>query len=230
MAGGAWDYEIFWNETIKEIEEEISEQEFLMWFRYMNYLSSKDSHILVGVPSVFFKDQVTQRYLSKIESRLFELSGQKIGIFFKIQKGKREAESDQKSQSTKPAGQAVTSKMKRAHPQLNTDYNFERFVRGENNDFAYMASYAISKNPGKAYNPCLIYGGVGLGKTHLLQAIGNSSYQEFSNLKIAYVTAETLRPRSNLLRSLSESAFNSETGRSLVKTICLLASYRALKV
>ena len=54
-----------------------------------------------------------------------------------------------------------------------------------------MASYAIAKNPGKAYNPCMIYGGVGLGKTHLLQAIGNLTYQEFDNTKISYVTAET---------------------------------------
>ena len=91
----------------------------------------------------------------------------------------------------KNSGKSSAKKKKRPHPQLKQEYNFERFVRGDNNDFAYMASYAISKNPGKAYNPCMIYGGVGLGKTHLLQAIGNLSYKEFENIKIAYVTAET---------------------------------------
>jgi chromosomal replication initiator protein len=210
MKAGEWNYEVFWKEAINQIQEQISEQEFLMWFRNMEYLASNDSQIIAAVPSTFYKDQVTQRYLRKIEAKLFELSGHKIALAFKIQQ-RQAAEPSQRSaepasipdkSAAAPKGgesaekqrekaSASTRKSRRPHAQLNTEYNFERFVRGENNDFAYMAAYAIARNPGKAYNPCMIYGGVGLGKTHLLQAIGNSAYQEFDDIKVVYVTAET---------------------------------------
>jgi chromosomal replication initiator protein len=187
MKAAAWDYKIFWEETIKQIHKDISEQEFLMWFRHTDYLASEDSRLILSVPSGFYKDQVTQRYLPLIERILYDLSGHKISVSFTVQKKELEHTTEQTPKSTAP------KKVKKSipHPQLNSEYNFQRFVRGENNDFAYMASYAIAKNPGKAYNPCLIYGGVGLGKTHLLQAIGNVSYQELQQHKIFYVTAET---------------------------------------
>jgi chromosomal replication initiator protein len=202
MKAGEWDYEVFWKEAVSQIQEEISEQEFLMWFRNMEYLSSSDSQVLVGVPSTFYKDQMNQRYLRRIEAKLFELSGHKIAISFKIQQKEAPERRDQPAAPRAEAperrdGTAERAKLsaprkgRRPQGQLNTEYNFERFVRGENNDFAYMAAYAIARNPGKAYNPCMIYGGVGLGKTHLLQAIGNSSWQEFEDLKVVYVTAET---------------------------------------
>ncbi len=183
-----WDYAIFWKEAINQIQNSITDQEFQMWFNNMNYIESREAQIIISVPSSFYKDQVTQRYLSVIEGKLMELSGQKISIEFII-KNNRSPAPGKKQQHSKPIKPA--SVKKRKHPQLNSEYNFERFVRGENNDFAYMASFAMAKNPGKAYNPCLIYGGVGLGKTHLLQAIGNTVYQDFPELKIVYVTAET---------------------------------------
>jgi len=108
-----------------------------------------------------------------------------------VQKTSAQKESENKEEQEKKSCKPPAKKKRRPHPQLKQEYNFDRFVRGDNNDFAYMASYAISKNPGKAYNPCMIYGGVGLGKTHLLQAIGNLTHQEFDNTKIFYITAET---------------------------------------
>ncbi len=195
MGKGSWDYEIFWKEVISQIQGEVSEQEFLMWFRNMDYLGSEESRIVLAVPSNFYKDQVTQRYLHRLEGKLFEISGQKLQIQFRIQKReiREEAAIEAFPAALAPNGAqaAPPPKRRKKHLQLNGEYNFDRFVRGENNDFAYMASYAIAKNPGKAYNPCLIYGGVGLGKTHLLQAIGNLSNNDFPDLKIVYVTAET---------------------------------------
>jgi len=78
-----------------------------------------------------------------------------------------------------------------AHNQLNPDYTFDSFVIGDNNSFAANAAYAISKNPGTAYNPCLFYGGVGLGKTHLIQSIGHSVHADNPDLKNVYITAES---------------------------------------
>jgi chromosomal replication initiator protein len=191
MSDGDSGYEVFWKEAVHQIGEEISEQEFLMWFRNMDYLNSGDSSISVAVPSSFYKDQVTQRYLPTLESKLFELSGQKLQVTFKVQKTAAQRESESREKVGNNSGKSQAKKKRRPHQQLKQEYNFDRFVRGDNNDFAYMASYAIAKNPGKAYNPCMIYGGVGLGKTHLLQAIGNLTHQEFDNTKISYVTAET---------------------------------------
>jgi chromosomal replication initiator protein len=184
-------YRVFWKEAVHQIGEKISEQEFLMWFRNMDYLNSGDANIFVAVPSSFYKDQVTQRYLPTLENKLFELSGQRLQVLFKVQKTSAQKESESKKELAKKNGKPSPKKKRRPHPQLKHEYNFNRFVRGDNNDFAYMASYAIAKNPGKAYNPCMIYGGVGLGKTHLLQAIGNLTHQEFDNSKISYITAET---------------------------------------
>jgi chromosomal replication initiator protein len=190
MSEGSWNYEVFWREAVSQIQQHISEQEYLMWFRNMEYLASDDSRIEVGVPSSFYRDQVGQRYQKMIERRLLELSGHSIGLSFTVSKRQPPKEKNPgfADQSASPP---VVKKPKRPHAQLNAEYNFDRFVRGENNDFAYMAAYAIAKNPGKAYNPCMIYGGVGLGKTHLLQAIGNSAHREFDGIKIVYVTAET---------------------------------------
>jgi len=191
MSDGESGYKVFWKEAVHQISEKISEQEFLMWFRNMDYLNSGDSNIFVAVPSSFYKDQVTQRYLPTLENKLFELSGQRLQVLFKVQETSAQKEFESKKEHVKKNGKPSPKKKRRPHPQLKQEYNFNRFVRGDNNDFAYMASYAIAKNPGKAYNPCMIYGGVGLGKTHLLQAIGNLTHQEFDNSKISYVTAET---------------------------------------
>jgi len=161
-----------------------------MWFKNMLYTGSEESVIMLSVPSSFYKDQIIQRYLNRIEDTLLELSGQNIRVEFNITK-----RADNKKENKKPEEiknpHAVDVQKKPKHRQLNNEYTFERFVVGDSNSFAANAAYSISRNPGKGYNPCLIYGGVGLGKTHLIQAIGNSAYQEFNNLKISYITAET---------------------------------------
>jgi chromosomal replication initiator protein len=86
---------------------------------------------------------------------------------------------------------AVAVNSIKKHPDLNVEYTFNHFIVGENNSFAANASIAIAKNPGTAYNPCLIYGGVGLGKTHLIQSIGNYIYTENQKSRVVYVTSET---------------------------------------
>jgi chromosomal replication initiator protein len=189
VEAGKKSYEAFWKQAVKDLMDDISEQEFSTWFRGIEYTGSGDSQIMLSVPSSFIKDQISQRYLTKIEEKLSELAGQELGVKFSIQKkSSAKAGHDEGSRSPK-AEETVTRK--RQHPQLNREYTFERFIIGESNSFAANAALAISRNPGTGYNPCLIYGGVGLGKTHLVQAIGNSVYREFPDLKVAYVTVET---------------------------------------
>jgi chromosomal replication initiator protein len=187
MSSGQWDYEPFWKEVIAQIKHEITEQEFIMWFKNIEYHSSDESRIILDVPSSFYKDQVTKRYLTLLENKLYDLSGNKIKIGFNVN-SKIKQQADPEDREPPLDKRPITIRM---HPQLNKDYSFENFVIGENNSFAANAAIAIAKNPGTAYNPCLIYGGVGLGKTHLVQAIGNAAYRELPHLKIVYVTAET---------------------------------------
>lgn len=198
-----WDYSIFWKETIQQLKEELTEQEFSMWFNIM-YENSTETSIIVSVPSTFYRDQVTRRYKEKIENKIFEISGHEIKIEFKIKSKKQENTTKKtdfeeettdleskpfKTQQKNSVYVEKVQKQKENHPQLRQDYIFENFVIGENNSFAANAAIAISKNPGTIYNPYLIYGGVGLGKTHLMQAIANLAWKE-RDINIIYITAE----------------------------------------
>jgi len=201
MAG--WDYSIFWKEAMTQIERELEEQEFAMWFN-LEYHSSTENEITITVPSSFYRDQVKQRYQSYIEEKLQELTGKKLNLLIEIRTKKTEPasmrESSGKTEAREPASSSsknkqaqaestVFHKEKKPHPQLRKEYTFDSYVIGDNNSFAANAAIAIAKNPGTAYNPFLIYGGVGLGKTHLMQSIGNHIYAN-SDLKVIYVTAE----------------------------------------
>lgn len=216
---GTWDYSVFWKETVSQFNSELTEQEFTMWFN-MEYEMSEESSIIVSVPSGFYRDQVQQRYQKRIESKLFELSGQHISITFEVKPRKkiessgnsqqRMTESHLQSNSTNKKTNTPTQKnediseKRISHPQLRKEYTFSNFVIGENNSFAANAAIAIAKNPGTAYNPCLIYGGVGLGKTHLMQAIGNMAWTD-NESKIIYISAE------NFTNEFVESIKNNKT-------------------
>jgi len=216
---GNWDYGIFWKETLNQLKNELSEQEFAMWFN-MEYETSGELSVVVSVPSAFYRDQVKQRYQARIESKLFELSGQHIMVDLEVKhraKSETPAAREEPIPASGPDSPARAGKSsspqkrpepvkaeREIHSQLRKDYTFENFVIGENNSFAANAAIAIAKNPGTAYNPCLIYGGVGLGKTHLMQAIGNLSWQE-KGCKIIYITAE------NFTNEFVEAIKNSTT-------------------
>jgi len=195
MAG--YDYEGFWNETLHHLRSELGEGEFSAWFTDINYLRSGENSVVIGFPSNFHRDKIKARYQNGIKKKLKELTGREITLEFEvIPGGKAEtAVSAQKTAAAEPATDNVSGKppaekpKKKHHPHMRDDYTFEKFIIGENNNFAANAALAISRNPGTAYNPFLIYGGVGLGKTHLMQAIGNHIHEN-SDHKVIYVTSE----------------------------------------
>ena len=189
MESGRKNYETFWKQALADLEEDVSEQEYATWLRGMEFVAGGDSQVTVSVPSSFVKDQITQRYLPRITEKLTELAGHELTVKISVQK-KSASKTAHEEPAKTPGRTEDIGPRKRQHPQLNKEYTFERFIIGESNSFAANAAIAISKNPGTGYNPCLIYGGVGLGKTHLIQAIGNSVYREFPDLKVAYVTVE----------------------------------------
>ncbi len=227
------EYDIFWYEAIKQLRDEniLSDQECSMWFNNMKYTSSTDNSIILSVPSNFYKDQIKVRYSSVLEKKLLELSGTKINLEFtivqKIDNGK----------TAIPIREEIAPKMKETvitdsqldekpvkveqqvkyqvdnpqHHQLKKEYTFENYVIGDNNSLPTNAGKAIVNNPGKDYNPCLIYGGVGLGKTHLMQAIGNGIHQRHPDMKIVYIPAETfINEFINSISTSTQSKFKSK--------------------
>ncbi|MFP4484530.1 MAG: chromosomal replication initiator protein DnaA [Spirochaetaceae bacterium] len=243
MSNGSWDYSVFWHEAMKQIEDEISEQEYSMWFNRMEYAFSEKQEIHVSVPSSFYRDQVKQRYLPLIEEKLHELTGTPISLELDVDKttgarnGSGSVQSATTRQNNESKGVATatatrdtatvtktnkdpSSPRKRPHGNLREEYTFDNFVIGQNNSFAANAAMAIAKNPGTGYNPCLIYGGVGLGKTHLIQSIGNSVHQEFDNLKVVYVTMETFT--NDFIQSIREKKTQSFKNKYRYADVLLL--------
>lgn len=197
-------YQVFWQEALKQLSEEYKsngkEDEFKIWFK-MDYVEDHDNVIVVNVPSEFLKIQMMSRgYVEQIKSKLMEITGQsdfsieiqynnatpvstpvpsQEKVEFKPSK-KEEKKTDKKETSVKH------------HPQLMEKFTFENFVPGDNNNYAYSATLAAAKNPGKndTLNPILLYGGVGLGKTHLMQSLGNYIYQHDEKAKICFISSE----------------------------------------
>jgi len=185
-------FTVIWNETLSQIRSELDEQEFQTWFN-LELQKADDKAFTIAVPSLFYLDQVKKRYQTYIEGKIEELIGKRVAINLVIgPKSDTSADIPEKPSQISPvtAKPGKTERVKEKHPQLRDDYTFKSYVVGENNSFAANAAQAIASNPGTAYNPFLIYGGVGLGKTHLMQAIGNYIHSKTDH-KVIYISAET---------------------------------------
>lgn len=207
-------YRAFWDEALHQIHEEYKqngqEDYFKIWFK-MEYVEDTLTEITVSVPSEFMWAQmVSKKFVDIVQDKIEELTGQKINLNHIIaekntpksislpsQESSAPADNGiQKAKQIPPEEHAVKKSVERSssskkHPSLNEDYTFDTFVPGENSQFAYNACIAASEEPGRKINPLLIYGGVGLGKTHLMESIGNAIYKEKGDsVKICYVTAE----------------------------------------
>ena len=194
------DYRTFWEEIVNEIKNEIDEQDAAVWFSRITYERASETAIVLSVPTEYYRDSVRARYEVLIEKKLLELLGSPIALEFEIKTPEPEAAAHTPAKAANSAtgklppiqnpSQPASSEEQKEHPLLNERYTFDKFVIDAGNPLPASAAIAVSKNPGTAYNPLLIYGGVGLGKTHLMQAVGNALYQT-TNLKILYATAET---------------------------------------
>ena len=191
-------------ELKKEFKEKDNEEEFTIWFK-MKYVEDSIDTITVSVVSNFMKTMLnTKGYFSLLQKKLKEITGQNIEIKCIIVSDDSEKTKDdipEKPLSSKESKTETIEKTKpsdveenknKKHPLLQENFTFDTFIPGDNSNFAYKASMAVAKNPGKQYNPILIYGGSGLGKTHLMQAIGNYIYSNGGEkLKIFYGSAES---------------------------------------
>jgi chromosomal replication initiator protein len=181
----------FWDKTSKLIQEKISKQNFDTWIKPIKVVAMEDKCVQLAVPNKFFKDWLLDNYSSTIKQSLQDAAGIAVDIDFVLSKNKEKGPEPAAANTTqtKNASSTTISRGKN-FSFLNDNYNFDRFVVGACNQFAHAASIAVAKQPAKNYNPLFIYGGSGLGKTHLLNAIGLLTTATHPALNIMYVSAE----------------------------------------
>ena len=178
-------YKPLWEQIIGKMRKSTSQKDGKMYLDQVFYLSEKEGILTLGIPSNLFKEKLENMGLKKrIEEELSHQNGSPIAVNIEI------AQKDAFKAAPAEEEKAEAEPPRTNHPDLRPEFTFENFVISPKNELAANASIAISKAPGKSYNPLLIYGGVGLGKTHLMQAIGNDIYRRFPDKKIVYVTAE----------------------------------------
>lgn len=181
-----------WQATLGEIELSLSKPNFNTWFKQTSISSYENGKVVISVPNTFTKAWLEKKYHQIILKSLMNLTGNNIKeVIYKVEivKSQKPAEKTKlsKPQSLKEIKESITHLNKFG---LNPKYTFENFIVGKGNELAHAACQAVVSRPGKTYNPLFIYGGVGLGKTHLLQAIGNFILAQNSSANVLYTTCE----------------------------------------
>ena len=180
-----------WGTLLEKVKAEVSDQAFNAWFVPIVPLSASDDKITLSVPSEFFREWVLDKYAGLLASHLGTIADRKVDIEFVIA-----VEGEKKSETQEKKGwfRSVFPKQADEPPSkeigVNQKYTFENFVVGPSNRFAHAAALAVAESPARAYNPLFIYGGVGLGKTHLMHAVGNELLKRSPKTKILYLPSE----------------------------------------
>ena len=189
-----------WQQVLSKSREYLSENAVAKWIEPLKPVSLEKNVLTLATTDELSRQWVEDRYLSKLEEAFFDLSGEHLTLQMPEEKNSPPPE-----KNSQPIENST----------LNKKYNFENFVIGKSNEFAHAAALAICREPGMNYNPFFIYGGVGLGKTHLMHAIGNRIFQTMPQKKILYVSAEQFT--GELITSIREHKINSfkEKYRSL---------------
>ena len=174
-----------WKTVQSNLEKEISRTSFETWFSKVRPLRLTETSLLIAAPDTFTKGGIERRYRTLLEKLTSAACGREIHVEIEVNStGAEVLHPPQLSPE-----EATHGRLRETLP-LNPDYTFARFVRGKSNHLAYAASIAVAEAPGKAYNPLFIYGNVGLGKTHLLQAIGNHVVASGLRRTVVYTTSE----------------------------------------
>ena len=174
-----------WTQAVAEIKERIGRQNYETWIKPIGFISRNKNEICLDVPNKFFRDWLTEHYLAQIQDILSTLAKHDIKVVFEInEKTNRQASAE------KSVKREERERVQKSNNNLVPKYTFQNFVVGASNQFAHAACVAVANQPGEHYNPLFIYGGVGLGKTHLVNAIGHQSAQR-SGLKVVYLSSES---------------------------------------
>ena len=176
-----------WSEALEEIKDRVGKQNFDTWIKPVRFITKNRNEVTLEVPNKFFRDWLTENYIGQIENILATFAKQDIKIVFSVNQKlaarstvEKIPKKDEKERDKPPRTSNLIPK-----------YTFENFVIGASNQFAHAACMAVANQPGDHYNPLFIYGGVGLGKTHLVNAIGHWAEAQRAGLKVVYLSSES---------------------------------------
>ena len=176
-----------WTKTTKQIRTLLNTETYNLWFSSVQPVSLNQSSITLEVPNEFSEVWLKDNYMDLLQDALAAASGRKLNIKFKVADGNGEATLPAKSSRSK---KTAPKKVSEGDLIFNPRNTFDTFVVGNNNSFAHAAAMAVAQQPGKAYNPLFLYGGTGLGKTHLLHAVGQHVVANKKGAKVSYVSSE----------------------------------------
>jgi chromosomal replication initiator protein len=184
-----------WKECLRVIKDNVSQMTYNTWFLPIKPLEMSDSILKVQLPSQFFWEWIDEHFNTLITKTIHEVLGPNAKLAYVISEEKETFEISSLTKKQQPSNNftAISPKSKPVFETfLNPRYKFDNFIKGEGNQLARAAAGAISDNPGgTSFNPFFVYGGVGLGKTHLIQAIGNKILDNFPDKKIIYLSSDT---------------------------------------
>lgn len=177
--------EDIWDKSLSILEEKVGSNIFELWFRPIKPLQIKEQQVTLEVPNRFFKEWIEDYYPILVNEVIEKILGHPVTLKYKISEKEapdiKRMEAKLENRKTRLASRGI---------YLNPKYTFENFVSGPSNQFAQAAAKAVSDSPGKVYNPLFIYGDVGLGKTHLISAIGNNVIDSKHDYNVLYVSSE----------------------------------------
>jgi chromosomal replication initiator protein len=194
----------FWKRCLDRLEGELSPQQFNTWIRPLHAIEEGENIRLLA-PNRFVLDWINERHLAQINDLLGSIiNNHNYKLTIEVGSYSQDQENNQKPKLT-PVDETKPRNIKYSS-NLNKDFTFNTFIEGKSNQLARAASVQVGENPGTAYNPLFIYGGVGLGKTHLMHAIGHTIQQQKPNSNIAYLHSE--RFVADMVRALQHNAIN----------------------
>ena len=189
-----------WEKCRTKIRNEISEESYNTWFQPINFDSITETKLILSVPNTFYKDCLEQNYLDIINSSINSFAQSSIQTYFRLENN---SSNHPKQETPKLKNEKEEHSISfTACSTINPKYNFENFVVGSSNQFAHAAARSVADNPKVTYNPLFVYGGVGLGKTHLLHAMGNAILKTNPQTKVRYLSAESFTV--DLIESLKQ--------------------------
>lgn len=192
-----------WEAALGELQIQVNKPNYRTWLEKTVGLSYQGNQFVIGVPNTFAAEYLDQNLHSLIEKTLIGLTKHDIKILFRVETTQQNSPTSYRSQGE------TTSAQQTNLPSFNPKYTFDSFIVGSCNRLAYAAALRVAENPGHSYNPLFIYGGVGLGKTHLLQAIGQAGLAQ--NMQVLYVSAEQFTNEfTNAIRERKTQEFHNK--------------------